>query len=54
MPDLMIDLDEDVLDRLKLKAELNGHSLEQELHRITTAAARLTGEEKVAFWRDAH
>lgn len=43
--DILIDLDDEVLERLKIKAELKGHSLEQELRDIITAAAPPTGEE---------
>jgi antitoxin FitA len=46
---LIRDLDDDVIDRLKTKAELKGHSLEQELREVLTAAAPLTPEEKLAI-----
>jgi antitoxin FitA len=46
---LVRNLDDDVIDRLKKKAELKGHSLEQELRELLTAAAPLTGEEKLAL-----
>jgi plasmid stability protein len=48
---LIRDLDDDVIDRLKTKAELKGHSLEQELRELLTAAAppQLTSEEKLAI-----
>jgi antitoxin FitA len=42
-------LDEHVVSSLKLKAELRGHSLEQELREILTRAAELTGKEKLAL-----
>jgi plasmid stability protein len=48
---LVRNLDEDVIDRIKTKAELKGHSLEQELRDIITAAAPLGPEEKVALMR---
>jgi plasmid stability protein len=42
-------LDEQVVSSLKLKAELHGHSLEQELRDILKRAAELTTEEKLAL-----
>jgi len=42
-------LDDDVVASLKLKAELHGHSLEQELRLILKRAAELTVEEKLAM-----
>ena len=48
---LVRNIDEDVVSRLKVKAELKGQSLEQELRDILTAAAPLTVEEKVALSR---
>ncbi len=42
-------LDQQVVDSLKLKAELHGHSLEQELREILKRAAELTPEEKLAL-----
>jgi|CXWL01.1.fsa_nt_gi plasmid stability protein len=44
-------LEDDVVERLKLKAELHGRSLEQELREILRAAAPLTGEQKLALMR---
>lgn len=41
-------LDDDVVSRLKAKAELHGRSLEQELRDILTRAAPLSPEEKLA------
>ena len=46
---LVRNLDDAVVRTLKTKAELRGCSLEQELRRILTEAARLTPEEKVAL-----
>lgn len=45
------DIPEDVLARLKAKAEVKGHSLEQELREILARAAppQLSPEEKVAL-----
>lgn len=40
-------LDDDVVESLKIKARLKGHSLEQELRDILKAAAGLTKEEKL-------
>jgi len=48
---LVRNLDDQVIDQLKAKAELKGHSLEQELRAILTAAAPLTSEEKIAWSR---
>jgi antitoxin FitA len=42
-------LDDDVVGSLKFKAELHGHSLEQELREILKRAAELTVEEKLAL-----
>jgi plasmid stability protein len=42
-------LDEEVVSSLKFKAELHGHSLEQELRQILKRAAELTVEEKLAL-----
>jgi plasmid stability protein len=42
-------LDDDVVSSLKFKAELHGHSLEQELREILKRAAELTPKEKVAL-----
>lgn len=44
-------LDDQVIAQMKAKAELRGHSLEQELRDVITAAAPLSGEEKVALAR---
>lgn len=46
---LVRNLDDHVIGILKTKAELRGHSLEQELREILTAAAGLTPAEKVAL-----
>ena len=48
---LVRNIDDKVIDSLKTKAELKGHSLEQELRNLITAAAPLTPEEKVALSR---
>jgi plasmid stability protein len=42
-------LDDEVVSSLKLKAQLKGHSLEQELRDILRRAAELTKEEKLAL-----
>jgi plasmid stability protein len=42
-------LDEQVVSSLKIKAELHGRSLEQELREILRRAAELTSEEKLAL-----
>lgn len=46
---LVRNLSDDVISALKIKAELKGHSLEQELRRILEAAAPFTVEERLAF-----
>jgi antitoxin FitA len=48
---LVRNLDEAVVTALRRKAELHGHSLEQELRLTLTAAARLTIGERVALAR---
>ena len=48
---LVRNLDDRVIDNFKTKAEIKGHSLEQELREVLTAAAPLTPEEKVALFR---
>jgi plasmid stability protein len=48
---LVRNLDEQVVSVLRRKAELHGHSLEQELRMTLTAAARLTGVERAALAR---
>ena len=48
---LVRNLDDHVIDQLKHKAEIKGHSLEQELRDVITAAAPLTPDEKVALAR---
>lgn len=47
-------LEDDVVERLKLKAELSGHSLEQELREILRKAAPLTTEQKLALIDRSH
>ena len=48
---LVRNLNADVIERHKLKAELKGQSLEQELRDLITATAPLTSEEKIALAR---
>jgi plasmid stability protein len=48
---LVRNLDDHVIEQLKHKAEIKGHSLEQELRDLITAAAPLTPDEKVALAR---
>jgi antitoxin FitA len=48
---LVRNLDDQVIERYKTKAELKGHSLEQELRDVLTKGAPLTPEEKVALSR---
>ena len=42
-------LDDEVVSSLKLKAELHGHSLKEELREILKSAAELTSAEKLAL-----
>ena len=48
---LVRNLDDEVIEAIGLKAELKGHSLEQELRDILKAAAPLTPRERVALSR---
>ena len=48
---LIRNLDDDVVARLKIKAELKGHSLEQELREIISMAAPLTPDQKIEMFR---
>ncbi len=48
---LVRNLDDAVIARLKHKAELKGHSLEQELREVISAAAPLSADEKIALAR---
>ncbi len=48
---LIRNLDEHIIESLKLKAELKGHSLEQELRDILKAAVAVTPRERVALSR---
>lgn len=47
---LIRNLDDHVIETLKLKAELKGHSLEQELREILKKAAGPTVEERLAMF----
>jgi plasmid stability protein len=49
MADLLIDLDDDLIERLKAAAELKGRSLEEEIRDIITRADPLTPEERIAL-----
>ena len=48
---LVRNLDDHVIELLRHKAEIKGHSLEQELRDVITAAAPLTADERVALAR---
>jgi plasmid stability protein len=48
---LVRNIDDEVITSLKLRAEMKGKSLEQELRDIIAAAAPMTAEEKVAASR---
>jgi antitoxin FitA len=49
MADVLIDLDDSLIERLKVTAELKGRTLEEELREIIKRAAPLTPEERVAL-----
>jgi plasmid stability protein len=49
MTDIILDLDDGLLRRLKLTAELKGRTLEEEIRAIIMRAAPLTPEERVAL-----
>jgi plasmid stability protein len=49
MADIVIDLDDSLVERLKVIAELKGRTLEDELREIINRAAPLTPEERVAL-----
>ena len=46
---LIRNVDDKTIEKLKAKAEINGHSLEQELRNILDRAARPTVEERLAM-----
>jgi len=46
---LVRNIDDEVIKSLKIKAELKGHSLEQELRSIIEAAAPFTAAERLAI-----
>jgi antitoxin FitA len=48
---LVRNIEKEVIDALRLKAKLKGHSLEQELRTIIRAAVPLTPEERVGLSR---
>jgi plasmid stability protein len=48
---LVRNLDNGVIEAIRLKAELKGHSLEHELREIIKAATPLTPQERVALSR---
>jgi antitoxin FitA len=49
MVDVRIELDDDVIKRLEVRAEAKGRTLEEEVRDIITRAAPLTPEERVAL-----
>jgi len=49
MADIVLDLDDGLIRRLKLTAELKGRTLEEEIRAIIVRAAPLTPEERVAL-----
>jgi plasmid stability protein len=49
MVDVVLDLDEGLVERLKAKASLKGRNLEDEIREIILRAAPLTPEERVAL-----
>jgi plasmid stability protein len=55
MPDLLVrDLDKTTIERLKLRAEAKGRSLQQEAWQILTEAAPLSGPERAALIAAIH
>jgi antitoxin FitA len=48
---LVRNLDDRVIESLRTKAELKGHSLEQQLREILTEAAPLSPKEKIDLFR---
>jgi plasmid stability protein len=49
MTDIVLDLDDGLIRRLKLTAELKGRTLEEEIRAIVVRAAPLTPEDRVAL-----
>ena len=49
MADILIDLDDSLIERLRITAELKGRTLEEELREIIKRAAPLTPEERIAL-----
>jgi plasmid stability protein len=49
MADIVIDLDDSLVERLRVIAELKGRTLEDEVREIIKRAAPLTPEERVAL-----
>jgi plasmid stability protein len=49
MVDIVLDLEADLIEKLKAKAALKGKSLEEEIRDIVKRAAPLTPEERVAL-----
>lgn len=49
MTDIVLNLDDRLIERLKAKAALKGRSLEEEIRDIIDRAAPLTPEERVAL-----
>jgi plasmid stability protein len=49
MTDIVLDLDDGLIRRLKLTADLKGRTLEEEIRAIIVRAAPLTSEERVAL-----
>ena len=51
---LIRNLDNDVIERLRLRAKIKGASLEQELRDILTSASALTGDQRSALLSSFH
>jgi plasmid stability protein len=49
MADILIDLEDGLIERLRATAQLKGRTLEEELREIINRAAPLTPEERVAL-----
>lgn len=49
MTDVVLDLDDGLIQQLKVRAELKGRTLEEEIREIIVRAAPLTPEERIAL-----
>lgn len=51
MPDVLVELDDSVIERLKVLADRNGRTVEEEARDMIIRAAPLTPEERVEYSR---